>query len=70
VVEPVFDLAGIEFGRADFGLVGGQVQLYEINTNPTIASVAEHPSADRVESLHQVRRNLFAALQAIDTPDP
>ena len=69
-VEPAFELARIEFGRADFGLVGGQVQLYEINTNPTIARPPDHPSSDRIESMRLVRENLFAALQAIDTPDP
>jgi hypothetical protein len=68
-IEPAFQLTGIEFGRADFGLVGGRVQLYEINTNPTIRRPTEHPSADRVESMRVVQRNLFAALRAIDTPD-
>jgi hypothetical protein len=69
-IDAAFDLAGIEYGRADFGLVGGRVQLYEINTNPTINLPTEHPSADRIESLRVVKANLFAALRAIDTPDP
>ena len=30
-----FELAGIEYGRADFAIVDGSVQIYEINTNPT-----------------------------------
>lgn len=69
-VGAAFELAGIEYGRADFGLVGGRVQLYEINTNPTIGLPTEHPSADRLESMRVVNANLFAALRAIDTPDP
>lgn len=32
-----FDVAGIDFGRADYGIVNGRVQIYEINTNPFIA---------------------------------
>lgn len=32
-----FALADIEYGRADFALVGGVPQIYEINTNPTHA---------------------------------
>ena len=35
-VQRAFEIAGIEYGRADFGLVGGRVQIYEINTNPTL----------------------------------
>ena len=34
---PNTSAGGIEFGRADFGLVDGRPQVYEINTNPTIA---------------------------------
>jgi len=33
-VAAAFELAGIEYGRADFGLVDSKVQLYEINSNP------------------------------------
>ncbi|MEI9988362.1 MAG: hypothetical protein WDN69_37845 [Aliidongia sp.] len=69
-VEAAFDLARIEYGRADFGLIGGRVQLYEINTNPTINLPTEHPSPYRIESQKILRDNLFAALRAIDTPDP
>jgi hypothetical protein len=29
-----FQIAGIDYGRADYGLVNGKVQIYEINTNP------------------------------------
>jgi hypothetical protein len=69
VVESAFDLARIEYGRADFSLVDGKVQLYEINTNPHIGEMIDHPSADRVESMRVVHENLLAALRAIDTPD-
>jgi hypothetical protein len=68
-IATAFDLAGIDYGRADFGLVGGRVQLYEINRNPTLEFWFEHPSADRHETLRVVKANLLAALQAIDTPD-
>jgi hypothetical protein len=33
---PVFQIAGIEFGRADFGFDEDTPAVYEINTNPTI----------------------------------
>jgi hypothetical protein len=63
-----FDIAGIEYGRADFGLVGGNVQVYEINSNPTIGLGGDHPNASRMKSYQQFRENYTAALRAIDTP--
>ena len=35
-LRPVFEIAGVDYGRVDFGLVGGRPQIYEINTNPDI----------------------------------
>ena len=35
-LRTVFDLAGIEYGRIDYGMAGDTPQLWEINTNPTI----------------------------------
>lgn len=32
----IFDLAEIDYGRADYCVVDGRVQIFEINTNPTI----------------------------------
>jgi hypothetical protein len=36
-LAPIFELAGVEFGRADYCVVDGRVQLFEINTNPTVS---------------------------------
>lgn len=33
-----FEAGGIDYGRADFGIVDGRVKVYEINTNPTLGS--------------------------------
>ena len=38
ILRRAFDLAGIEYGRADFSLVAGRPQIYEINTNPNHAN--------------------------------
>lgn len=35
-LQRVFTLAGVEYGRIDFGVLGEQPQAWEINTNPTI----------------------------------
>lgn len=32
----VFELAQVDYGRADYGLVNGRPQIWEINTNPTL----------------------------------
>jgi hypothetical protein len=63
-VARAFDIARIDYGRADFGLVNGKVQVYEINTNPTVAFPAQHPSRDRIEAYAIFRRNYLAALDA------
>ncbi|TNF71490.1 MAG: hypothetical protein EP299_11690 [Acidobacteria bacterium] len=34
VLHRAFELAGIEYGRADYGVVNGRVEIWEINTNP------------------------------------
>lgn len=34
LMKRAFEIAGIEFGRIDFGYVGGRPQIWEINTNP------------------------------------
>ncbi len=64
-----FDIAGIDYGRVDFGLVQGKVQIYEINTNPEMGFAMEHPSPIRQETLRIFARNYLGALAAIDTPD-
>jgi hypothetical protein len=33
---PLFDAAKIEFGRIDYTLVDGRIQVFEINTNPAV----------------------------------
>ena len=49
-LREIFDIAGIEYGRIDYGVAGGRVQEYEINTNPTVISLSSvrepHPRID------------------------
>jgi hypothetical protein len=47
-MRPVFDLAGVDYGRMDYGIVGDRLQVFEINTNPTIISPPHlrHPNVD------------------------
>lgn len=67
-LREVFDVAGVEYGRADFGIFRGRVQVYEINTNPALYAPAQHPSPVRVESLKVAWEKYLGALRAIDAP--
>lgn len=66
-LQRVFEIAAIDYGRVDFGLVGGSVRVYEINTNPQVKFPTEHPSAFRIESYRVFETNYFTALRALDT---
>jgi hypothetical protein len=33
-----FELAGIEYGRIDYGIKDGRIQVREINKNPTLVN--------------------------------
>ncbi len=67
-IRRAFEIGGIEFGRADFGLVGGRPQVYEINSNPTLAMMRKHPFPIRIAASHLYEERFAAALAAIDTP--
>ena len=67
-LKKVFDLANIEYGRADFGIYQGRVQIYEINTNPNLAPACEHPSATRVANMNAAWEKYLAALRTLDVP--
>lgn len=61
-----FEIGGIEFGRADYGIIGGRPVIYEINTNPSIGYFMRSPIPWRTETRMIARQRLAAALEAID----
>jgi hypothetical protein len=65
-LRQAFELAKIEYGRADFGVVDGRPQIYEINTNPSIRSPEPHPFPIREENSRIVWRRYLEALAAVD----
>ena len=67
-LRKVFDVAGIEYGRADFGFYQGRLQVFEINTNPALSAPGKHPSPVRMESLKLVWTQYLEALRGLDTP--
>ncbi|WP_210528895.1 hypothetical protein [Rubellimicrobium arenae] len=69
VLARAFEVAGIDYGRADFGLVDGRPQIYEINTNPSLGELHDHPSATRRATMRHSHERFAEMLGAIDTPD-
>ena len=65
----IFELAGIDYGRADFGIVDNRVVIYEINTNPNTRPPSKiHPNATRQENINLSWEKYCAALHQIDSP--
>jgi hypothetical protein len=40
-LREIFRRAGIDYGRIDYSLAGDAIQVWEINTNPTVLRLAE-----------------------------
>lgn len=62
-----FEAAHIDYGRADFGLVSGKPEFYEINTNPMMHPPRPHPFPDRVEATHLSKAAYVEAMCALDS---
>jgi hypothetical protein len=56
-LEKIFPIANIEYGRMDYGLVDGRVQVFEINTNPTIVHAK---AAESMDPSQYIRSHLAA----------
>lgn len=65
----VFDVSCVEYGRVDFGIVDGRVQVYEINTNPYVSLPGHHPDPVRRQSMKIAWEKYVEALVKIDTTD-
>lgn len=77
-IRGMFRLAGIDYGRIDYGVLRGKPQLWEINTNPTIGR-GPNPNKVRRPEVVEYKRMIAAARAgfyeqfrdawaAIDTP--
>jgi hypothetical protein len=67
----IFDLAGLEYGRVDFGLVEGRPQIYEVNSNPDVKLDPKSTGVtlrDRSNALF--KQNYVAAIEALDNDPP
>lgn len=72
-LRETFALAKIRYGRIDYGMLGGEPQVWEINTNPCIMRTACAPqlTAEQWRLRDPVRETFFpgfqAAFEAIDS---
>jgi hypothetical protein len=73
----VFEVAGVDYGRIDYGVLNGRPQAWEINLNPTLGARLGHgrePRPPEVEAIQNRTREishgrLRAAFSALDTDD-
>ncbi len=71
LMRRITDLCGCTYGRVDFGIVDGKVEIYEINTNPAIGFVeADHPSPSRRAAGEMNRAQLCSTFDAMVPETP
>lgn len=58
LLRPVFELAEVEYGRIDYSFHDGRLQVWEINTNPTIVipTRVQHPPRPSRGRVHEATR--------------
>jgi hypothetical protein len=61
----IFRLAGVDYGRIDYGLKDGRLQVWEINTNPVIVPRRELVDPRRMPSQSKSARLIAEALLSI-----
>ena len=55
-------VAGIDYGRIDYGILGGRIQVWEFNTNPVVGG-ATHISAARRERTDRFLQRINTAFE-------
>jgi hypothetical protein len=71
VVRRAFELANIEYGRADFGIVRGRPEIYEINTNPMMTDLPTHWNDTKMATFEAMIGRYDDAILALDAaPGP
>ena len=65
-LREIFKLAHIDFGRIDYTIVGGRVQTFEINTNPTFPNFGKKKDV-RSERREIIQQRIIEALEALQS---
>ena len=65
-LKEIFSAANVRFGRIDYGVLDGRVQVWEINTNPMIMTVDDRQNPWRVRVQEYFSRRFADALKELD----
>lgn len=65
LLRAVFRMAGINYGRVDYGILNGRPQIWEINTNPTLMHISAGPLRCGTERVQFVQK-MISALESVD----
>lgn len=68
LLRRAFDVACIDYGRVDYGMVDGEIQIYEINTNPKISYDGPYLTELKRETYAYAEALLLEAVLAMDRP--
>ena len=63
----IFRLAGVDYGRMDYSLRNGRIQVWEINTNPTVVPRQEKIHSLRLAHQAESARCIASILQTLAT---
>jgi len=64
-----FDLASLDYGRCDYAVIDGRIQVWEINTNPIVMMPPEQYQAVHLPAQEHFAANIRSAFEALD-PQP
>jgi len=65
-IREAFHLARINYGRIDYGVLNGKIQVWEINTNPMLAGPISTKEPKRWQVHTLFARNIISAFEDID----
>ena len=65
-VSAAFDLAGMEYGRIDYAVLDGRIQVWEINTNPVLIPHPRRVAGPRLDRNLRFADQVIEALGALD----
>ncbi len=66
-LEETFAIAGVDWGRVDYSLVGDTPQVWEINTNPILLLNPDEYGEEHMETKRFLTGQLGPAIAALDT---
>ncbi|HTR43243.1 MAG TPA: hypothetical protein VMH87_16645 [Pseudomonadales bacterium] len=64
-VLKVFEIAGLDYGRIDYGLHHGRIQVWEINTNPIIVPSRKRMDPQRMPAQSESAQRIAGAMVAL-----